>query len=154
MQQNKYSRFKPIEKLAEQNSPLSKLLDRASKILNHQETVRAALEPSCRDHCWLSNYRSGTLYLQTDSSAWGTRLRMQQRAIIQQLKKTSTFAALHSVKVSIQPRYTAEATPRTAKPISAANAQQLLETAEDTEDPALKAALTRLAQTSQSRKND
>jgi len=153
MQKNKYSRFKSIEKLAEQNSPLSKILDRASKILIHQETVRAALEPSCREHCWLSNYRNGTLYLQTDSSAWGTRLRMQQRAIIQQLKKTAAFTSLHSVKVSIQPSYTTEAAPRTTKPISAENAQQLLETAEDTEDPALKAALTRLAQTRKNRKN-
>jgi len=153
MQQNKYSRFKSIEKLAEKSSPLSKLLDRAGKILTHQETVHAALEPSCRVHCWLSNYRNGTLYLQTDSSAWGTRLRMQQRMIIQQLKKTPAFASIHSVKVSIQPRYTTETAPRTTKPISAANAQQLLETAEDIEDPALKAALMRLAQKSKNRKN-
>lgn len=153
MQPNNYSRFKSIGQLAEKNSPLSKLLDRASKIINHQETVRAALEPSCREHCWLSNYRNGTLYLQTDSSAWGSRLRMQQRAIIQQLKKTTTFAALQNIKVSIQPRYTTQTAPRTVKPISSENAQQLFETAEETEDPALKAALMRLAQTSQNRKN-
>lgn len=153
MSKSKYSSFKPIEKFAEKNSPLSKLLNRASKIINHQEAVRAALEPSCRQHCWLANYRNGTLYLQTDSSAWGTRLRMQQRAIIQQLKKNPTFAALHSIKVSIQPRYTTESTAQSARPISAANAQQLLETAADTEDPALKAALTRLAKNTQKTEN-
>lgn len=154
MPQNKYSSFKPIEKFAEQNSPLSKLLNRASKILIHQEAVRAALPEACRPHCWLANYRNGTLYLQTDSSVWGSRLRMQQRAIIQQLKKVPAFAALHSVKVSIQPRYTAAPPSRSTKPVSTENAQQLLETAADTEDPALKAALTRLAKNIRKTEND
>jgi len=153
MQQNKYSRFKQIENVAEKNSPLGKLLHRASNILTHQETVRSVLEPSCREHCWLANYRNGTLFLQTDSSAWGARLRMQQRAIVQQLKNTAVFAALHSVKVSVQPSYTTESTTRTAKKISAQNAEQIMETAQDTDDPALKAALTRLAQNSRNKDN-
>ncbi len=154
MSKTKYSSFKSVEKFAEPNSPLSKVLYRASKILNHQQTVRAAIEPSCRPHCWLANYRNGTLYLQTDSSVWATRLRMQQRAIIQQLKKTTVFSALHSVKVSIQPRSTIEKKPQSAKPISAVNAQQLLETAADTDDPALKAALIHLAKNGQREEND
>lgn len=153
MQNNKYSRFKRVENVAEKNSSLAKLLQRANSIMAHQETVRALLEPSCRPHCWLANYRNGTLYLQTDSAAWGTRLRMQQRAIIQQLKPTRAFAGLQSIKVLIQPRYTVAPPQRKAKPISADNADQLMETAEETEDEALKAALMHLAQTSRSTRN-
>ncbi|MEH6358205.1 MAG: DUF721 domain-containing protein [Pseudomonadales bacterium] len=149
---SKYSSFKRVENIAEKNSSLGKLLQRANSIMAYQETVRATLEPSCRAHCWLANYRNGTLYLQTDSSAWGTRLRMQQRAIIQQLKPTRVFASLHSIKVLIQPSYTVAATQRKAKPISTDNAKQLLETAEQTDDEALKAALTHLAQTSRNRR--
>ena len=148
-----YSSFKRVENIADQNSSLAKLLQRANNIMVHQETVRATLEPSCRPHCWLANYRNGTLYLQTDSSAWGSRLRMQQRTIIQQLKSTRAFASLHSIKVIIKPSYTVEAAPRKAKPISVDNSKQLLETAEQTDDKALKAALTHLAQTSRNRRN-
>lgn len=153
MQPNKYSRFKQVGNIAEKNSPLGKLLQRANNMLTHQETVRSVLDVSCREHCWLANYRNGTLFLQTDSAAWGARLRMQQRTIIQQLNNTAIFAALHSVKVSVQPRYTTEATTRTAKAISHQNAEQLLEAAQNTEDSALKAALTHLAQTSRSKNN-
>jgi len=145
---SKYSSFKRVENVAEKNSSLAKLLQRANNIMVHQETVRAALEPSCRPHCWLANYRNGTLYLQTDSAAWGTRLRMQQRAIIQQLKSTRVFTGLQSVKVLIKPRYTVEPAQRKAKAVSTDNAEQLMETAEQTEDKALKAALVHLAQTS------
>lgn len=147
-----YSSFKRVENVADKNSLLGKLLHRANNMMSYQETVRATLEPSCRAHCWLANYRNGTLFLQTDSSAWGTRLRMQQRAIIQQLKSTRVFASLHSVKVSVQPNYTVEAVHRKAKKISTDNTDQLLEAAQQTEDEALKAALTRLAQTSRKRR--
>ena len=155
MQHNKYSSFKRVENVAAKNSSLGKLLQRANSIMAHQETVRAMLEPSCRPHCWLANYRNDTLYLQTDSAAWGTRLRMQQRSIIQQLKSTRAFAGLHSIKVLIQPRYTVEPRQRKAKPISTDNADQLMETAVETNDEALKAALMHLAQTSRTkRKSD
>jgi len=155
MQHTKYSNFKRLENVADKNSSLGKLLHRANNIMAHQETVRATLEPSCRPHCWLANYRNGTLYLQTDSAAWGTRLRMQQRSIIQQLKSTRVFASLHSVKVLIQPRYTVEPPQRKAKPVSSDNAEQLMDTAEQTDDKALKAALMHLAKTSRTkRKSD
>ena len=152
MTKPKYSSFKRVENIANKNSSLDKMLQRANNIMAYQETIRASLEVSCRPHCWLANYRNGTLYLQTDSSAWGTRLRMQQRSIIQQLKSHRVFASLHSVKVLIQPSYTVEVASRKAKPISTDNTKQLLETAEQTDDKALKAALTHLAKTSRIRR--
>jgi hypothetical protein len=149
---SKHSSLKRVENIADKSSSLGKLLQRANRIMAYQETVRATLEPSSRAHCWLANYRGGTLYLQTDSSVWGARLRMQQRAIIQQLKPTRVFASLHSIKVLIEPRYTVTTTQRKAKPISTDNEKQLLETAELTDDEALKAALTHLAKTSRNRR--
>jgi len=149
----KYSSFKRVENVADKNSSLGKLLHRANNIMRHQETVRATLEPSCQSHCWLANYRNGTLYLQTDSSAWGTRLRMQQRTIIQKLKSTPAFASINSVKVLIEPRYNVEPRRRQAKPVSTYNTEQLMETAEQTDDEALKAALVHLAQTSRAKRS-
>lgn len=147
MQQNKYSYFTQLEHVGDKASPLCKLLQRANGILIHQETVRNLLESSCRPHCWLANYRNGTLYLQSDSSAWGTRIRMQQRTLVQQLKFIPAFKNIKAVKVSIEPRAKIQSPPRAAKQISAANAQQIEETARMTDDAKLSAALKHLAAT-------
>jgi hypothetical protein len=147
MPHNKYTRFKRIETVAEKNSALGNLLNRANNIMAQEQAVRAILEPSCRPHCWLANYRSGILYLQTDSAAWGARLRMQQRTIIQQLKSARGFSNLHSVKVLIQPRYSVAAVQRNASKISTDNIQQLEEIANEANDKALKTALMNLAHT-------
>lgn len=147
MPHNKYSYFKQLEHMSSQDSSLSKLLHRASGILIHQDTVRSILDAASREHCWLANYRNGTLYLQSDSAAWGTRIRMQQRMIVQQLKRVAAFKDIQSVKVSIQPRAKAQRPERTAKEISAANARQLEATAQTTDDAKLSAALEQLAVT-------
>lgn len=152
MQQNKYSYFTQLEHIGDKDSPLCKLLHRANGILVHQETVRNLLEVSCRAHCWLANYRNGTLYLQSDSSAWGTRIRMQQRTIMRQLKSIPVFKNIKAVKVSIEPRAKVQKPHRSAKAISAANAQQLEETAKMTDDADLSAALENLAATARKRK--
>ena len=153
MQQNKYSAFQALAKFSKTESALSKLLNRANNILTHQETVRATLEPSCREHCWLANYRNGVLYLQTDSAAWGTRIRMQQRNIIRSLTKERAFSGLNSVKVSIQPRYKSTRPNPSAKPVSLENTRHIRETALSIEDEKLKAALERLAKNIEKQKN-
>lgn len=153
MSQNKYSHFKQLEHVTGNDSSLGKLLLRANGVLAHQQSVLSFLEPSCRAHCWLANFRNGTLYLQSDSSAWGTRIRMQQRSLIQQLKNVPPFQNIKAVRVSIQPRYKVEKPQRAAKPISAENARQLQETANMTEDAGLSAALAHLAATARSNKS-
>ncbi|MEZ5524632.1 MAG: DciA family protein [Pseudomonadales bacterium] len=153
MQPNKYSHFKQFKHIQDKDSVLSKLLRKANGILSYQESVRSALEPSCRPHCWLANYRSGTLYLQSDSSAWGTRIRMQQRQLVRQLQSLPAFQDIRAVKVSIVPHAKASKPKHSTKEISAANAQQLEDIAESTEDGKLSAALHRLAKTAQRNKN-
>lgn len=147
MQQNKYSYFTQLEHVGVKDTPLSKLLQRANGILIHQETIRNLLEKSCRNHCWLANYRNGTLYLQSDSSAWGTRIRMQQRTLVQQLKSIPVFKNIKGVKVSIEPRAKVQKRQHTTKTISTENADQLEQTAKTTDDPKLRAALEHLAET-------
>ena len=130
--------------------PLSVILTRCSQLVAHsrqltrlQRLLANALPADLAHHCQVQNLRGATLYLQTDSSVWANRLRYLRPALLQQLQPE--LGTLHDIQVTVAP---VQATPphskRRAK-LSDSAAQILLETAESTTDPQLRAAFKRLA---------
>ncbi len=97
-------------------------------------------------------YAHGQLTLHADSPAWASRLRQQQQAIRDRLRTDPYFQDLVKLAVRIVPtgaNDVGSATGRrsAARTFSAATASLLGQVADGENDPALRAALERLAKT-------
>ena len=104
-------------------------------------------EPLCH-HVRPTRYARGQLSLTADSSAWASRIRHQQQGLIQRLRQIPFFRQIISLQVRILPPGEGRqqvASPIPANPLSAASLKLLEQTASDVADPALRAALSRLA---------
>ncbi len=103
--------------------------------------------PLCQ-HSWPASYRDGCLYVETDSSAWASMIRLRERSLVDQLCKQPDMAALQRLRVRVSPRTLTPANKPSRRRIPAANASGLLmRVADDISDPRLKTALRKLAQT-------
>lgn len=101
-------------------------------------------------------YHHGQLTLHTDSTVWASRLRHQQQSVRERLCLDPYFQDLVKLNVRITPTGTHDTgtpVPRRAptKNFSAATAALLNQIAEGETDPALRAALQRLAKTAAAR---
>ena len=107
-------------------------------------TVQAHLPPDLRAHCSGATTVDGQLVLFTESSVWATRLRYQQRDLIDRLR---AHAYLHIPTVRIQVAPPARIPSPAPRPLqlSQANAAEIQKTASAITDLDLRAALQRLA---------
>lgn len=97
-------------------------------------------------------YAHGQLTLHADSPAWASRLRQQQQAIRDRLRTDPYFQDLAKLTVRIIPTGANDVSPTPgrralAKTFSAGTATLLGQVADGESDPALRAALERLAKT-------
>ena len=147
MDKLKYNIDLKIDRLFQQSGSTLQLLTRKAALINQLQTqLRNCVEPACRQHCWLASIQNGYLLLHADNSAWATRIRFQQRNILQQLKGKKGFGGLRGIKVKVQPRYTPPPIVKQALPLTASSRACLHECAEAIDDPKLKAALEKLGQ--------
>lgn len=110
------------------------------------QRVRGLLGPHMANHCLSAQLVSGTLTLTADSSVWASRLRFQSRQLLDHLRADALSADKILVRVIPPVHQTLRRKqPTAAKKISPATAKYLAETAETIDDPALQAALRRLA---------
>ncbi len=108
--------------------------------------MKSAGEPLCR-HVHAVRYVRGQLSLCADSSAWAGRVRYQQQALIERLRRSATFDRLIGLHVRIvPPGQTGQPEPHPVRRarLSAASRSLLEQVAGDIADPGLRAALARL----------
>lgn len=122
---------------------LHALTTRARQLERLDGEVRRLL-PELGGHCRVANVRRGTLVLQADSPAWASRLRYQTRSLLGQLQHRG-YANLNAVQVRIAPATAERRPPPRRARLSNASGELLRQTAEDLDNPALRAALRRLA---------
>lgn len=127
------------------NSTLKGLYARAKNIERLQALLDMLLEPAAREHCRIASLRDGVLRLTVSDSHWATRMRYQQKRLIRQLQAFNEFATLTKIHCKVQPVVVKK--PPALNPMrrSAVAAQALKDTADQVNDPSLKAALERLA---------
>lgn len=146
MSKGNYSAETRISRLiSTSNSPVGRLVSRAHRMIALQKAVNEVLPADCRDYCRPASYRNGVLKLQADSAAWATKLRFQQPLILNALKQRRGFADLRKIQVKVIPNYDKPKIQVAAKPISAASAEHLRETADSIDQPELSEALRRIA---------
>ena len=125
---------------------LSALLGQLQHLRRLTALLRGALPEPLASHCLAANLDGETLVVGCDSAVWATKLRYQVPAVLARLRNHPDVPALAQIRIRVQPLREAQrrAVPRRAR-LSAHNGQLISAMAEETADPALKAALLRLS---------
>ena len=137
----------PVGRLCGAAPGLERLIQRARYLESVDKALQQLLGSSLAGHCRVANINHDTLVLQTTSAAWGTRLRYLAPTLLQQLSRQLGWDRVKHAKVQVRP----EAFPEREQPVrrraqlSRESAALLRDVAENTGDPALKAALLRLS---------
>ena len=127
------------------HATLKDLYARAHGLGRLQGLLDMQLEPAAREHCRVASLNEGVLRLIVTDSHWATRMRYQQKRLIRQLLAYTEFATLTKIHCKVQPPLFKKTPPVHKMRKSPVAAQSLQDTAEHIADPALKAALERLA---------
>jgi len=114
-------------------------------LLIMQEKVHGALGADCAKHCQVAGIRGNTLLLQADSATWGTRIRLNQNAILNSIATHKEFSKLTSLDVKIRPKITKRSRQIQRKAISDDAKEIIAETAQGVNYPGLKNALLSLS---------
>jgi len=142
--------FRPIVAVApatllRQAKPLKPLLYQAERLERLQRLVDAQLQPAAREHCKVATWQDGCLLLIITDGHWATRLRYQQRRLQRQLEAMEEFAGLLRIQFKVQPPPPPRHQPAATPPLSSNAADSIQAAAQGIRDPALRAALERLA---------
>lgn len=137
--------------LNDRANPSRKLLEHSLRLERLGGQVGALLPDACRPHCRVANLRGGLLSIAADSPAWAARIRFLAPRLLQVLQQPrslqrQTDLPIHRIEISVMPVETSIARPATRRPgLSHKTLALLEETAQSMDDPALRAALLRLA---------
>ena len=107
-------------------------------------TIQAHLPPDLRAHCSGATTVGGQLLLFTQSSVWATRLRYQQRDLIDRLR-AHAYLPISAVRIQVAPPAQTLTPSRGPLLLSHANAATIRKAATAIADSDLQAALQRLA---------
>ncbi len=122
---------------------LGAITSHARRLTELDALVRLCLGDELAAHCRVADLRSGRLVLAADTPAWATRLRYHTPEIRQKLAAAGLTVA--ECRVVVAPPPPRDAEPGPPPGMSASGASALHATAENIRDPALAAALRRLA---------
>lgn len=129
------------------DSELEALVTHAQQLRRLQGLFRQAVSEKLAKNCQVANYQNQQLTLSCQSAAWATRVNMEAPQLIAQLRQTEPFQQLVKVRVITRP----QSQPIEKKenfediPMSDASAAVISDMADSMNDPALSAALRRLA---------
>ncbi len=124
------------------------LLDQGRRIARLNAALSRLLPAGLAGHCRVANLRDGILVLAADSPAWASRLRFHADKLLKSLNKECDLGAgrVRTIVVPAAALPTRRPIPR--KPISSHTARLIEQCADGIGDPALQAALRRLARRS------
>lgn len=123
------------------------IIQRVSRLRVLEEALRDCLPAECCTHCRVAGIEGDALLLLADSPAWRSRLHFYSDRIISHFNGLGK-SAVRRVRIRVAAGTPVAAPPRRRDPplqIPAATARGFAALARDTDDPALRAALERLA---------
>ncbi|HEC13103.1 MAG TPA: DUF721 domain-containing protein [Acidiferrobacteraceae bacterium] len=91
--------------LGDANQGLSGALVRHDSVLASIQAGWAKTAPApLKDHCRPTHYQAGQLTVETDSSAWASRLRHQCDELVQALRRLSGLSDLVQIRIKVNPQ--------------------------------------------------
>ena len=142
--------YRPIKaqkpaSVLQSSTSLQRLVARAQVTDNLQQLLNQFLQPAARDHCHLANYQAGTLTLIVTNGHWATRLRYQQKRLLQQLQGLPEFSEASRIQFKVRPPMQPDKPPARSIELSEQAGETIQASADATSNPVLRAALERLA---------
>ncbi|PMR79508.1 DUF721 domain-containing protein [Halomonas urumqiensis] len=134
-----------MTRLLQGHGELGSLMRMARLIERAQQHLRDHLPEEVGEHLHVGGYQGGRLTLITDSAVWLTRLRYEQRRLLDLLHQLPGFEAVTGFHFKVRPVRPAKAPVRQVCELPASAADELSSCAADVDDPRLKRALERLA---------
>lgn len=141
----KRSQAQPISRLMGKSGDIGKLM-RLSKLIDQaQRHLQAHLPEEMREHIYVGGFRDGRLTLISGQAQWLTWLRYEQSRLLGLIHQLPGFEGVTGFTFKVRPIRPIQAPLRNTRSLSSSAGQTLAECAEDTDHPALKRALERLA---------
>ncbi len=142
--------YRPIKaqktaQLLQDNSSLQRLVQRAQSIDRLQQLLNQCLQPAAREHCYLATLQETTLTLIVTDGHWATRLRYQQKRLLQQLQQVPEFSQVLRIQFKVRPPMQPEKAPARNIDFSEHTGQVIQSSAQAISDPTLREAMERLA---------
>lgn len=143
--------YRPIKaqnsnNVLQKSLPLQRLVARAQSVDYLQQLLNQYLQPAAREHCLLASYQDGLITLIVTNGHWATRLRYQQKRLLQQLQSLTEFSQVTRIQFKVRPPMQSEKPITRTIKLSEQAGQIIQSSAEATRDPVLREALQRLAQ--------
>ena len=149
----KRSRAQPITQLLSKSGDVGKLMRLSRLIDQAQQHLRAHLPEEMREHIFVGGFSNGRLTLISGQASWLTWLRYEQPQLMTLLHQLPGFEGVTGFTLKVRPVRPIESPKRYTRTLSQEAANTLSECAKDTDDPALKGALERLASHAPQRDN-
>lgn len=127
------------------STSLQRLVARAQATDHLQQLLNQFLQPAVREHCHLASYQAGTLTLIVTDGHWATRLRYQQKRLLEQLQGLAEFSEASRIQFKVRPPLQPDKPAARNIELSAQAGETIQASAEATRDPVLREALERLA---------
>lgn len=139
-----------------QNQKLKPLIEQAKKIENANKQLKHFLPEPLSEHVIVSNIKSNTLILQTNSPAWSTRTNYIATEIVNYMRNEGGLAMVERLKVKVIPQQAISRTvDNTIEPLSETTSDLLKSVALGINNKALSNVLLQLSKhTKQNSEND
>jgi len=139
--------YKPMHSwLHHQSEHLNGLLDQVHLRRRLTNVLRSTLPEPLASRCLVANVDNDTLVVGCHSSAWAAKLRYQLPGLLDRFKSLPELPSLKYIRVRVQPLREEQPPPVYRRLKMSSHSAALISTiADNTVDPALKAALHRLS---------
>ncbi|OAZ92540.1 DUF721 domain-containing protein [Halomonas sp. G11] len=141
----KRSQAQPISRLMGKSGDIGKLMRLSSLIDQAQRHLQAHLPEAMREHIYVGGFRDGRLTLISGQAQWLTWLRYEQDRLLGLIHQLPGFEGVTGFTFKVRPVKTIKPPLRNTRSLSSSAGKTLSQCAEDTDHPALKQALERLA---------
>lgn len=141
----KRSRAQPVAQLLNQHGDLGLLMRQSHLIDQAQRHIRAHLPEAMREHVFVGGFHQGQLTLISSQAGWLTWLRFERSRLLELLHQLPGFEGVTGLAFKVRPVRPVAPPKRNSRTLSSGAAQTLNACADETDDPALKHALARLA---------
>ena len=98
-----------------------------------------------RPHVFVGGFREGKLTIISSQASWVTWLRFEQPRLLTLLHQLPGFESVTALTFKVRPVHPVKVPERNTRELSSEAASTLKACADETDDPALKRALSRLA---------
>ncbi|MDY0249031.1 MAG: DUF721 domain-containing protein [Pseudomonas sp.] len=132
-------------RLLQQSASLQRLVARAQSVERLQELLNQYLQPAARKHCHVATVQDATLTLIVTDGLWATRLRYQQKRLLEQLQQTPEFNQVLRIQFKVRPPMQPEKAATRNIDFSEHTGHVIHASAQAISDPVLRKALERLA---------